>query len=63
MKKTYTSREFKKVLNKNGFIAVRTNGDHQVFRKGNQSLTINLINLNRMVAKRLIKEYNLIVDY
>ncbi len=62
MKKTYTSREFKKILNKNGFVPVRTRGDHQIFRRGSQSLTITLIDLNCYLARRLIKEYQLVTE-
>ena len=56
----YTYRQFRKILNKNGFLLVRKRGDHFIYKNNNGcTISINL-RLNPMVAKRLIKENNLI---
>lgn len=59
-KKTITSRELGRLLKVNGFVLIRTTGDHRVYQKGNDSVVVNMRNLNRMVAQRLIKENHLL---
>lgn len=59
MKKTYTGREFKRLLIDNGYTCKRTNGDHAIYSNGERTISFNTIKLNRMVARRLIKEYEL----
>lgn len=61
MKKTWTAREFETMLRKNGFEYARCNGDHKIFKRNGRVITINVRGngLNRMVARRLIKEYAL----
>jgi len=63
MKKTWTPREFAKMLKKNGYEYDRSNGDHMTYKNENgRPITFNVRGgLNRMVALRLIKEYGLIV--
>ena len=56
--KTYSTREFKKLLNNNGYELARQKGDHIIYKKENNIVVITK-NLNKMVAKRLIKENNL----
>lgn len=56
--KQYTSREFIRLLKNNGYNYIRTNGSHQLYRKGNASVVVP-IHLNRMIAQRLIKENGL----
>jgi len=51
-------RIFEKVLKENGYKLIRTRGSHCIYSNGNRTLTINR-DVNRMVAKRLIKEYEL----
>lgn len=58
MKKTWTLREFRKLLKANGFEEVRSKGDHFIFSDGGRNLSINK-EPNRMVVQRLIKEYQL----
>lgn len=60
MKKVYTSREFKRLLIDNGYVYKRTTGDHMIYGNGKNTISFNIRNLNRMVARRLIKENNLI---
>jgi predicted RNA binding protein YcfA (HicA-like mRNA interferase family) len=57
--KEFNEREFKYILNKNGFIFDRCKGDHWIYKRGSETVMINR-KLNKMVARRLIKEHNLI---
>lgn len=59
--KTYThhSRKFIRLLRENGYKLIRQNGSHSIYKNDNgNTITIN-INLNAMVARRLIRENNL----
>lgn len=57
--KTYNRREFERLLNENGYELARSRGSHFVYKK--ESITISVPkNLNKMIGRRLIKEYNLI---
>lgn len=56
--KAYSSNEFKKILSKNGFEFVRQKGDHRIYKRGDDIIMINK-DLNKMVARRLLKTYNL----
>lgn len=56
--KSYNTREFHKILIDNGFELVRQQGSHYIFKRGNQSITMNR-DINYMVVRRLVKEYNL----
>ena len=60
MKKIYTGKEFQRLLIKNGYTYKRCRGDHMIYGNGSQTISFNIIKLNRMVARRLIKENNLI---
>lgn len=57
----YKDRDFIKLLKSNGYVAVRSNGDHTVWfnEERNDRLVVNN-NLNPMVARRLIKHHHLI---
>lgn len=59
--KTYSTREFKKILQDNGYSYSRCKGDHATY-KNNQgkTITINVVRFKPIVAQRLIKENNLI---
>ena len=59
--KQYSTRDFKRILQDNGYEYVRTKGDHSTYRKENKVLTINVVRLKPIVANRLIKEYSLVV--
>lgn len=56
-----SDREFAKLLKKNGYAVARTSGDHTIWQKGNDNITVNR-NINPMVMRRLIKEHNLTID-
>ena len=61
-KRQWTSREFIRLLQNNGFTYDRSKGDHFTYKNGIRSVTFNYRNLNCMVARRLIKENNLEVE-
>ena len=55
----WTSREFIKVLKKNGYIYSRHSGDHYIYvNESGRHVSIPQ-KLECVIAKRLIKEYNL----
>ena len=56
------TREFIQLLTKNGYSRVHSTGSHLKYRKGNRTLMITSKDLNKMIAKRLIKEYELEVN-
>ena len=57
----YTYRSFIKILKNNGYVLVRKRGDHFIYKnKDGNIISINL-KLNPMVARRLIKENELVV--
>ena len=56
--KSYNTREFHKILIDNGFELVRQQGSHYIFKRGDESITMNR-DINLMVIRRLIKEHNL----
>ena len=56
--KEYSTQEFKRILIDNGFEYVRCNGDHWIYKRGNEVAVVNK-KLNKMVARRLIKTHNL----
>lgn len=52
-------KDFIKKVRANGYEHVRTNGSHMIFQNAEgRIITVNL-KLNKMVAKRLTKEYEL----
>lgn len=59
--KQYTQREFIRIVEKNGFSYNRHNGDHAIYvnTKGNH-ISIPK-KLKSVIARRLIKENNLII--
>ena len=57
--KTYNFREFKKILEGNGYIRDHATGSHLTYVKGNDKVVITNNRINKMVARRLIKEHRL----
>ena len=59
--KIYTYKEMDRLLRNNGFVLVRTKGDHFIYKK--EGLSDNVVitagQNNKMVCKRLIKMYSL----
>ena len=56
--KEFNGREFKRILMNNGFVYVRQNGDHAIYKRGDELAVVNK-KMNKMVARRLIKTHNL----
>lgn len=52
------AKEMKKILLNNGFKLVRSKGSHFIYSDGINTISVNK-DLNRMVARRLLKQYNL----
>ncbi|KIR01235.1 hypothetical protein P261_00049 [Lachnospiraceae bacterium TWA4] len=50
-----------KILKNNGYSVIRCSGDHFIYSNGTNKISVNM-NINCMVAGRLIKEHSLIVE-
>ena len=57
----YNEKDFKKMMKANGYTAVvgRGKGSHTIYRNGSRTLSISN-SYNKMIIKRLIKEYGLV---
>ena len=61
--RTYSIIEFKRILENNGYRFLRhAKGDHCIYSNGERTITIKRSHVNKMIARRLIREYNLKVD-
>lgn len=58
----YTSREFIKIVEFNGFYYSRHNGDHAIYVNDKGRHISIPKNLECVIARRLIKENNLVTD-
>lgn len=58
--KVYTTKEFQRILKNNGYCQVRQKGSHTIWVKENCGHISVPIEMNPMIARRLIKEYHLI---
>ena len=58
----FTSREFIKIVKLNGYFYNRSNRDHDIFINDNGDHISILNHLECVIARRLIKENNLIID-
>ena len=55
--------EFKRILENNGYRFLRhAKGDHCIYSNGERTITIKRTHVNKMIARRLIREYDLKVD-
>lgn len=58
--KVYNTREARKIARKNGWVLVRTNGDHYYYKHPDHDKILTISeNLNRMVFERCVKEFKL----
>lgn len=57
--KSYSKREFTRLLNTNGYEFIRCNGSHFIYKRENETITVPK-NLNQMICRRLIKEHCLL---
>lgn len=61
--KQYTARELIKIVEFNGFYYARHKGDHAIYiNDKRRHISIPVRNLESVIARRLIKENNLIID-
>ena len=58
----YTLREFIKIVEFNGFYYDRCKGDHAIYVNDKGRHISIPKNLERVIARRLIKENNLVID-
>lgn len=58
----YTSREFIRIVEFNGFHYSRSNGDHAIYVNDKGRHVSIPKNLECVIARRLIKENNLVID-
>lgn len=59
--KQYTQREFIRVVQKNGYLYNRHNGDHAIYVKDGRHISIPQ-KLECVIARRLIKEHKLNIN-
>lgn len=58
--KVYNTREARQIARKNGWVLVRTNGDHYYYKHPDHTKTLTISEgLNRMVFERCVKEFGL----
>ncbi len=58
MRTIINAKDMKKILANNGYRCERSKGSHFIYSNGVSTISINK-DLNCMVAKRLVKEYEL----
>ena len=59
--KVLNPREARQVLRRNGFIYVKSKGDHDIFERGDERITVTSTGLNRMVWRRMVKSHSLVL--
>ena len=59
--KPYKYKEFKKLLNNNGYFEIRQCGSHKIFSNGQYQLSLPVTGneLNKYLTNDLIKHFNL----
>lgn len=59
--KNWTVKDFQKILKNNFYTINRQNGDHQIWTNGINTISIPICKkeLNMMLSRRLIKDFNL----
>lgn len=58
--KTWSVREWKELLYKNGYRPVRQTGSHVIYENDvGDTITVKFKDINKMIAKRMIKEHSL----
>lgn len=61
---TFTYRQMVRIVEQNGYEYIRCNGDHTIYKKAGERNTITLAkkkHINPCIARRLIKENNLVI--
>lgn len=57
--KAYSKREFERLLKDNGYEFARCRGSHFIYKKASKTVAVPK-DLNSMIARRLVKEHDLI---
>ena len=52
-------REFQKILKNNGFRYDHQTGDHRIYYRGSEHISVTCSKINPLVAQRLIREHSL----
>lgn len=58
-KKTFTRRECLQIIKNNGFVYDHSTGGHDIYIRGKEKLSIAANEINPMVFRRLMKEFNM----
>lgn len=56
---TYSVRDFRRLLQSNGFEYVRQTGSHMIYRRGSETLSLPSHKPSQTCLYDLIKQYNL----
>ena len=54
-------REWKNIIESNGFDLVRQSGDHHIYKKNGKTIVLSMPP-NRMVMRRIVKEHDLVIN-
>ena len=60
--KRYTKHQFNKILVLNGFVLERQSGGHLIYKRNGMETCVIPQVIQEPIARRLIKEHNLILD-
>ena len=52
-------KEMKRILKKNGYSQVRTNGSHSIWKRDGDTISVPVVTFKSVIANRLIKSHNL----
>lgn len=55
----WTTREFRQMLAQNGYYLIREKGSHFLYKNERGNTIVVNKGINRMVARRLVKKYDL----
>lgn len=53
------SRDFVRLLRRNGYVRIRGHGGHEIYSNGKNTVSFSAHNLNKLIKERLIKENDL----
>lgn len=59
MRRIIKIQELQRALKRGGYKLKRTTGSHQIWSNGIKTVSVPVVKLNPMIAKRLVKECNL----
>lgn len=57
--KQISIRDMEKILDRNGYRRVRTNGSHSIWKTSTNTISLPVVQLKSVVANRIIKENHL----